>query len=203
MEKATERIIEKFASKKAKSSGHRGDLMLIGLDHVGMRDQGYLFLAKFYFDAAMGQPSRSELQEAATAFLGSSVVLNPKETTVGNTSVTAQLVSKRLIDRNSVPPPQHFSGIRRAADEETKNLLIEAGDEVNVLYEGRLLAGKATSVSPSQVSVDVSDIGIITVPREMVVSIQRIPQYAIKDQEAYDYFIQLFPEYFTRQLTAR
>jgi hypothetical protein len=73
MEKSTERIIEKFAAKKAANNeSHRADLVLIGLNQVGMRDRGYVFLARIYYDKDLGQPTRAQLQGAVNDFLGSS-----------------------------------------------------------------------------------------------------------------------------------
>jgi hypothetical protein len=142
-------------------------------------------------------PTKVQIQAAVNRDFGQVVVINPNEVLVGGTTLTIKAYSRYgLTEHDS--PNKYVSNLKPMMEERPEAKLVEVGDVVRY-FKGTVCEAQVVGYDNGEFTVRVGA-EIERIAADDVIDVKESPKFHPTDQEAYDYFIQLYPKDFTKLL---
>lgn len=174
---------------------NRADLLCMRCSKIGTSNQGHIYSVHYNYLEQL--PTRIQIQSALNRDFGSCVVMDPTSVMGGQHSITAKVFAKHPIEELS-KPKTYTSNLTPAFNEKPSSCYVEQGDIIRY-FDAAVTEGQVVGFNGDKFSVRVAD-KIVSVAADSVIDVKKSPKFSPVDQEAADYYSQLFPPEYVKFL---
>lgn len=177
---------------------NRGDLEVLAVKKAGTRKDSEIFMVRYAYGVDV--PTRVQIQAALNRDFGGQVAMDPCQILVGPNVIVAKVYSRYAIPEQDAPKA-YRSGLKVLLDEAPKSKLVETGDIVRCFNGYATFEAQVVGYTESELNVRLGD-KVQNIGFDSVIDVKAAPRFSPVSQEAYEYFLKLFPKDFVELMCA-